>query len=135
MVWYEVVVLIASTFGGVSGGVALYKARAEKTGLDVSNFNAMLKSLMGRCDALEKQITLDREQSHKYVMELRTNQETQDSVISDLKNSVHALERTVTMAYRCKFPENIQDCPVVHAYEEKLCNSCKPVSRQKEDLK
>lgn len=124
MEWYNIIVLIVGAFGGISGIVALYKAKPERDGIEVSNFNAMLTSLMNRCDKLENQITEDRAQSHKYVMELRNGMQKQEDEITELRGSVQKLERTVTQAYRCRYPDDIRDCPVIKEYERAHCEDC-----------
>jgi hypothetical protein len=67
--------------------------------------------------AAEVEADADRAEAHRYVKELR------DEIIG-LRGKVNTLERVTTQAYRCRYPENITDCPVVKAYEEKHCDWC-----------
>ena len=103
-----------SWIGGGAGLVALIKvcidvfmAKSGKTKVDVGNMREMLDEAhkmydksMGRYEELEKKF---------------------DQIVS----KVNKLERTVTQAYRCRYPQNIQDCPVISEYEKKhLCEDC-----------
>ena len=43
MEWYNILVLILGAVGGVGGLVGLYKAKAEKTSIEVENMQSMLE--------------------------------------------------------------------------------------------
>ena len=76
-----------------------------------------MNTLTDRINNIEKKADEDREEAHKYVNELRGE-------IVGLRSQVNTLERVTLQAYRCKYPDNIMNCPVVKAYEEKHCTSC-----------
>ena len=91
------------------------KAKAE--GVEVNNLVTVVNTLTDRINNIEKKADEDREEAHKYVNELRGE-------IVCLRSQVNTLERVTLQAYRCKYPDNIMNCPVVKAYEEKHCTSC-----------
>ena len=91
------------------------KAKAE--GVEVNNLVTVVNTLTDRINNIEKKADEDREEAHKYVTELRGE-------IVCLRSQVNTLERVTLQAYRCKYPDNIMNCPVVKAYEEKHCTSC-----------
>ena len=91
------------------------KAKAE--GVEINNLVTVVNTLTDRINNIEKKADEDREEAHKYVNELRGE-------IVCLRSQVNTLERVTLQAYRCKYPDNIMNCPVVKAYEEKHCDSC-----------
>ena len=85
----------------------------------------MVNTLADRLTKIEEKADADRAEAHRYVKELR------DEIIG-LRGKVNTLERVTTQAYRCRYPENILDCPVVKAYEEHHCDSCEHFTCQHE---
>ena len=91
------------------------KAKADS--VEVNNLVTVVNTLTDRINNIEKKADEDRAEAHKYVNELRGE-------IVCLRSQVNTLERVTLQAYRCKYPDNIMNCPVVKAYEEKHCTSC-----------
>lgn len=91
------------------------KAKADS--VEVNNLVTVVNTLTDRINNIEQKADEDREEAHKYITELR-------SEIVGLRSQVNTLERVTLQAYRCKYPDNIMNCPVVKAYEEKHCTSC-----------
>ena len=91
--------------------------KAKADGVEVNNLVTVVNTLTDRINNIEKKADEDREEAHKYVNELRGE-------IVCLRSQVNTLERVTLQAYRCKYPDNIMNCPVVKAYEEKNCTSC-----------
>lgn len=128
MNWIE----ILSTVGGSAGVVALikvgldlYNAKSGKTKVDVGNMQSMLDEAHKMYDEATKRYENLAKRFDEYKDEADQKEERRDNKIEELINKFNRLERTVTQAYRCKYPENIQDCPVVKSYEEKhLCDDC-----------
>mgnify|MGYP006974413427 CR=1 FL=1 len=42
MEWYEIVISAVATLGGVGGFISIYKAKPEKTSIEVQNMKEML---------------------------------------------------------------------------------------------
>lgn len=91
--------------------------KAKADGVEVNNLVTVVNTLTDRINNIEKKADEDRAEAHKYVNELRGE-------IVCLRSQVNTLERVTLQAYRCKYPDNIMNCPVVKAYEEKHCTSC-----------
>lgn len=111
-------VLGSTAFTTIINAIINRRERNAKTdGIDIANLTAMINTLSERMAKIEDKAEADRKEAHNYVKELR------DEIIG-LRGKVNTLERSVTQAYRCRYPENILDCPVVKAYEEHNCSSC-----------
>ena len=129
MNWIE----ILGTIGGSAGlvalikvGIDLYNAKSGKTKVDVGNMQSMLDEAHKMYDEATKRYENLANKFDAYKDEADQKEEKRDNKIEELIKKFNKLERTVTQAYRCKYPENIQDCPVVKSYEEKhLCDDCK----------
>ena len=117
----EIILCLFGTGGLISTIITLIankrarKAKAER-GED-NNLVTVVNTLTDRINNIEKKADEDREEAHKYITDLRGE-------IVGLRSQVNTLERVTLQAYRCKYPDNIMNCPVVKAYEEKHCTSC-----------
>lgn len=128
MNWIE----ILSTIGGSAGlvalikvGIDLYNAKSSKTKVDIGNMQEMLEEAHKMYDEATERYNNLVNRFDSYKEDIEKKEEKRDAKISELISKFNKLERTVTQAYRCKYPENIQDCPVVKSYEEKhLCEDC-----------
>lgn len=128
MNWIE----ILSTIGGSAGlvalikvGIDLYNAKSSKTKVDIGNMQEMLEEAHKMYDEATERYNNLVSRFDSYKEDIEKKEEKRDAKISELISKFNKLERTVTQAYRCKYPENIQDCPVVKSYEEKhLCEDC-----------
>ena len=106
-------------------GIDLYNAKASKTKVDVGNMQEMLDEAHKMYDEATERYNNLVSRFDSYKEDIEKKEEKRDAKISELISKFNKLERTVTQAYRCKYPENIQDCPVVKSYEEKhLCEDC-----------
>lgn len=111
-------ILGSTAFTTIINAIINKRERNAKTdGIDISNLTAMINTLSDRMTKIEEKADADRKEAHAYVKELR------DEIIG-LRGKVNTLERVTTQAYRCRYPENILDCPVVKAYEEHHCDMC-----------
>ena len=117
----EIILCLFGTGGLVSTIITLIANRKERKAkaesVEVNNLVTVVNTLTDRINNIEKKADEDREEAHKYITELR-------SEIVGLRSQVNTLERVTLQAYRCKYPDNIMNCPVVKAYEEKHCTSC-----------
>ena len=125
----EIILCLFGAGGLVSTIITLIANRKERKataeGVEVNNLVTVVNTLTDICNNIEKKADEDREEAHKYVNELRGE-------IVCLRSQVNTLERVTLQAYRCKYPDNIMNCPVVKAYEEKHCTSChKEVNEEK----
>jgi negative regulator of genetic competence, sporulation and motility len=128
MSWLETLGAIGGTAGLVAlikVGVDIYMAKSGKTKVDVANMKEMLDEAHKMYDTINERYNNSEKKFEEYKEEVEAREERRDNKIGELIKKFNKLERTVTQAYRCKYPENIQDCPVVKSYEEKhLCEDC-----------
>ena len=128
MNWLETLGAIGGTAGLVAlikVGVDVYMAKSGKTKVDVANMKDMLDEAHKMYDTINERYNNSEKKFEEYKEEVEAREERRDNKIGELIKKFNKLERTVTQAYRCKYPENIQDCPVVKSYEEKhLCEDC-----------
>ena len=126
--WLETLGAIGGTAGLVAlvkVGVDLYMAKSGKTKVDVANMKEMLDEAHKMYDTINRRYNDSEKKFEEYKTSVEERETRRDKTIEELVNKFNKLERTVTLAYRCKYPENIIDCPVVKSYEEKhLCEDC-----------
>ena len=108
MNWYEIVVMLLGGGGVGSGILALYNAKSNKTTVDISNLRALIEEERKERQALAKELA-------EYKVEARGE-------ISSLRHRLTQTTEAIYMAYRCRFPDTMVDCPVIRAYE--ACTRC-----------
>lgn len=131
MVWYEIVALLVGALGGTAGLIGLYKAKAEKTGIDIGNMQEMLneahKMFNSACEekeAIQKEFSDYKAENMKYIGEFKERFAKVEKRLDKAEDTIFDLTGAVYQGYRCKFPENIEDCPVIKEYEKKHCQKC-----------
>ena len=117
----EIILCFFGAGGLVSTIITLIANKRERKvkadSVEVNNLVTVVNTLTDRINNIEKKADEDRAEAHKYITDLRGE-------IVSLRSQVNTLERVTLQAYRCKYPDNIMNCPVVKAYEEKHCTSC-----------
>lgn len=128
MNWLEIVGAIGGAAGIVAlvkAGIDVYNARSNRNTVDISNMEKMLNDAMARYDKLEEKFDNFQKESHKYVESLRSRIVSMEEKINKHEDRINNFEKVVNTAWRCKYPENIQDCPVIREYEKRhLCEDC-----------
>lgn len=131
MEWYNILVLILGAFGGTAGIVSLYKAGAEKTGIDINNMQEMLNEahkmydeMKGEKESVSKEFHDYKEENMKYIGEFKDRFAQVERRLDKTENIVLQLKGAVYQGYRCKYPTNIEDCPVIKEYEKTQCDKC-----------
>lgn len=132
MVWYEIAALLIGAFGGTAGLIGLYKAKAEKTGIDIGNMQEMLneahKMFDSACEekeAIQKEFSAYKAENMKYIGEFKARFTKVEERLDRAEENVLNLKSAVYQGYRCKFPEKIEDCPVIKEYEKRRCDDCR----------
>lgn len=123
---------VLGAIGGVTGvaalvkvGIDIYNAKSNRTTVDLGNMEKMLNDSIARYEKLEQKFDLFQQKSHEYVEGLRGRIVALESLDRDKETRINKLERVVNVAWRCEYPENIDDCPVIKEYNKrKLCESC-----------
>lgn len=131
MEWYEILTLILGAFGGTAGLIGLYKAKAEKTGIDITNMKEMLDEAHKMYDEMKSEKELINKEFHdykeenmKYIGEFKDRFAQVERRLDKTENIVLQLKGAVYQGYRCKYPTNIEDCPVIKEYEKTQCDKC-----------
>ena len=134
MEWYNIVLLLlggVGGIGGIGGFIALYKAKAEKTGIDIGNMREMLAEAHKMFDATcEEKEKIQREFSEykaenlKYVGEFKARFAKVEERLDTAESTIFDLRGAVYQGYRCRYPERTEDCPVIKEYEKKHCKKC-----------
>ena len=129
--WYNIVLLLLGGVGGTAGLIGLYKAKSEKTGIDIGNMQEMLdeahKMFNAACEEkeqIQKEFTEYKAENMKYVSEFKARFAKVEERLDKAEGAVFDLKSAIYQGYRCKFPEKIEDCPVIKEYEKKHCAKC-----------
>lgn len=125
MEWYEILISAVATLGGVGGFISIYKAKPERTSIEVKNMQTMLDEARGMyndarketkelCDEFSKY----KEENMQYVAEFKNR-------FAKIEDRLSKTELAVYQGYRCPFPPKVADCPVLKEYEKGKCSECK----------
>lgn len=109
MEWYNIIVLLLGTVGGVGGLISVYHAKSNKDTIDISNFQRLIEE--------------EREERRLLKEEYRGYKETVERKVGKVKADVEKMQRdnqsmitSIYQAYKCKFPQKLHDCPVVKMF-------------------
>lgn len=127
MEWYNIVTMLLGglgTLGGVGGVISIYQAKSNKQTIDVGNFQTMLNEAQemyndARTETkeLRKEFSDYKAENARYITAFK---ERFSNIEKRLSNTEHA----IAQGYRCPFPPNIKDCPVLQEYEKTHCSTC-----------
>lgn len=123
MSWHEIVINILVSLGGLAGIGAFIKvflfAKQERKSKEIENKSSEVDNLLKLVHELREEMRQDKAETHKYVGEFKARQ-------MSLERKFENYKRATMEAYRCRFPEKIEECPVVHALNEmNMCDECK----------
>lgn len=125
MEWYNILAIVLGAFGGVGGFVALYKAKPEKTSIEVKNMKEMLdeahnmyNDARAETKELREEFSKYKEENMEYVAEFKKR-------FAKIESRLEKTELAVYQGYRCPFPPKVADCPVLKEYEKGNCEECK----------
>ena len=131
MEWYNILALVFTAVGGTAGLIALYKAKAEKTTIDVGNMQTMLDEAHKMYDEMKEEKNNVNQEFHDYKEETMSYIEQFKERFAKVEDRLDRAEQTVFRltgviyrGYRCKFPESVEDCPVIKEYEKNHCDDC-----------
>ena len=125
MVWYEILTLVVGAFGGTAGIIAIYKAKPEKTSIEVKNMQSMLDEAQEMYDDARKETKELREEFSKYKEENMQYVAEFKNRFAKIEDRLSKTELAVYQGYRCPFPPKVADCPVLKEYEKGNCSECK----------
>ena len=131
MEWYEIVISAVATLGGVGGFISIYKAKPEKTSIEVQN----MKEMLGEAHKMFNAMKEEKEAEHKefeeykknnmtYIAEFKERFQKVEDRLDKAENFVFTLKSAIYRGYRCPFPPHTKDCPVIQAFEGEGCEEC-----------
>ena len=131
MEWYEIVISAVATLGGVGGFISIYKAKPEKTSIEVQN----MKEMLGEAHKMFDKIKEEKEAEHEafeeykknnmeYVAEFKERFQKVEDRLDKAEQFVFTLKSAIYRGYRCPYPPNIEDCPIIKAYKGEGCDEC-----------
>lgn len=131
MEWYNILSIVVGALGGTAGFVGLYKAKSEKTTIDVGNMQTMLDEahkmydeMKEEKDGVNQEFHAYKEETMSYIEQFKERFTKVEQRLDRAEETVFQLKGAIYRGYRCKFPENIEDCPVIKEYEKLHCEGC-----------
>lgn len=129
MVWYEIVVTLLGSLGGLAGVAAFIKSfwmlRPDKESKEISNEHAEIANL-------REFITIANENYDRLKAEFKEYKDEVDERITFFKMKFDKMEQenealniATMQANRCKYPPKLEDCPVIQFLKAtSKCNAC-----------
>lgn len=118
MEWYNILTIVLGAFGGVSGFIAIYNARVNRTKIEVDVLNSVITRL--DTELLNKNAEFD---AYKQSVNTRV-EEVKKEVLEERRENAR-FRMAIYQAYRCRLPVKIEDCPVIKAFQENdICEEC-----------
>lgn len=118
MEWYNILVIILGGFGGISGLISLYHAKSNKDTIDIKNLHNIIEE-----ERKEREILTKEYHQYRKFVEEKVNDVKRDFELLKAENK--RMIKSIYQAYRCKYPENMHDCPVVKTFEDNChCEEC-----------
>ena len=131
MEWYNILSIIVGALGGTAGFVGLYKAKSEKTTIDVGNMQTMLDEAHKMYDEMKEEkdgVTQEfrdyKEETMNYIEQFKARFAKVEERLDRAEKTVFQLTGAIYRGYRCKYPDSIEDCPVIKEYEKIHCKAC-----------
>ena len=132
MVWYEIVVTLLGSLGGLAGVAAFIKSfwmlRPDKESKEISNEHAEIANL-------REFIAIANENYDRLKTEFKEYKEEVDGRIAFFKQKFDKMEQEKEImeaanmqANRCPFPPSLDDCPVIKYLKSSPCEGCKHTS-------
>lgn len=115
MEWYNILVLILGGVGGTGGLISLYTAKAKKSSMEIDNFKKLFDEAQEERENIRKSHQDYMAQTDAKILKLE-----QKIDYSDKRNAIKM--RAINSAYRCRLPENTEDCPVLKTLNQE-CDS------------
>lgn len=125
MEWFNILAIVLGALGGTAGLVGLYKAKSEKTGIDISNMQTMLDEAHEMYNDARKETKELREEFSEYKKENMGYIAEFKERFAKVEGRLEKTELAVYQGYRCPFPPKVTDCPVLKEYEKGNCDECK----------
>ena len=116
--WIDILVTLLGVIGGTGGIISIYHAKSKKDTIDIQNFHALIEE-----ERKERTILAEEHRAYKEEVNRKVAQVKQD--FEKLREENQLMLRAIYQAYRCRFPEDVEDCPVLSLFSRKNCDKCK----------
>jgi esterase/lipase len=137
MEWYNILAIVLGAFGGVGGFVALYKAKPEKTSIEVQNMKEMLdeahkmfNTMKEEKEAEHREFEEYKKNNMEYVAEFKERFQKVEDRLDKAEQFVFTLKSAIYRGYRCPYPPKVEDCPIIKAYKGEGCEDCGALSEK-----
>lgn len=124
--WMDIIVMVLGAVGGTGGIISIYHAKSKKDTIDIQNFHELIEEE-------RKERALLSEEYRQYKDEVNTKVEQVKKDFEKLREENQMMLSAIYQAYRCRFPDDIYDCPVINMFNQKKCNKCKEHTSDEED--
>ena len=131
MEWYNILTIVLGAFGGVGGLITLYKAKPEKTSIEVKNMTEMLdeahrmfNTMKEEKEAEHKEFEEYKKNNMAYVAEFKERFQKVEDRLDKAEQFVFTLKSAIYRGYRCPYPPKVEDCPIIKAYKGEGCEDC-----------
>ena len=132
MVWYEIVVYLLGSLGGLAGVAAFIKSfwmlRPDKEAKEINNQHAEIENLKAFIDIANQNYDRLSKQFDKYHQQVDARITFFKDKFDKMEQQKNALEIATMQAYRCQFPPELNDCPVVKIL--KATQGCQGCSKE-----
>lgn len=131
MEWYNILAIVVGAFGGTAGLISLYKAKPEKTSIEVKNMTEMLdeahrmfNTMKEEKEAEHKEFEEYKKNNMAYVAEFKERFQKVEDRLDKAEQFVFTLKSAIYRGYRCPYPPKVEDCPIIKAYKGEGCEEC-----------
>lgn len=125
MQWYEILLAVIGGIGGSTGLISIYRAKSEKTSVDIKNMQEMLDEARKMYDTSREAEKEIKEEFKSYAIDTKERFNHIEKRLDSTETEVFRLRGAIYQAYRCKFPPKSLDCPVIQQYEKgSQCEEC-----------
>lgn len=118
MEWYNILSIVVGALGGTAGFVGLYKAKSEKTGIDIDNMQQMLNEAHKMYDDARAETKELRDEFSEYKKENMEYIREFKERFASVEDRLEQTELAVFQGYRCPFPPKQADCPVLQEFNK-----------------
>ena len=137
MEWYNILAIVVGAFGGTAGLISLYKAKPEKTSIEVKNMTEMLdeahrmfNTMKEEKEAEHKEFEEYKKNNMAYVAEFKERFQKVEDRLDKAEQFVFTLKSAIYRGYRCPYPPKVEDCPIIKAYKGEGCEDCGAISEK-----
>ena len=131
MEWYNILTIVVGAFGGTAGLISLYKAKPERTSIEVQNMKEMLDASHKMYDEMKEEKEEEqrdfrayKEENMKYIAEFKERFKKLEDRLDKAEQFVFTLKSAIYRGYRCPYPPKVDDCPIIKAYKGEGCEDC-----------